>query len=97
MFKRNLLALLAGYTSHVHQTRAVWTSDKFSTRLDVALHLVESHLGGYSRFLYREHATKATALVRTLWFHDIDAINQLQQVLDLIELVNMLLRRGGES
>ena len=77
MLKLYLLALLAGYTGHVHQTRTVRTCDVFSTGLQVALYLVKSHLCRYGSFLYREHAAKATALIRTLRLYHVNAVNQL--------------------
>ena len=96
MFELDIEALLLGHTGHVHQARAVRTGNVFSASLHVTLYLVESHLGRDSRLLDREHATKATALIRTLGLYDVDAVNQLQQVFYLIELLLVVFRRTGE-
>ncbi len=91
MFKLNIQTLLLGYTSHVHQARAVRASDIFGARLDVALHLVLTHLCRDGCLLDREHTTEAAALIRTLRLYNVDAVYQLQQVLNLIELVDVFL------
>ncbi len=74
MFKLYIQALFLGHTCHVHQTGAIRACHIFSTRLDVSFHLVLTHLGTDRCFFYREHATKAAAFVRTLRFHDLNAI-----------------------
>ena len=51
----------------------------------MTLYLVFTHLGTDGCLFDREHTAKAAALVRTLWFNDIDAVHQLQQVLDFIK------------
>ena len=63
----------------------------------MALHLVLAHLGRDSRLFHGEHAAEATALVGALRLHDLNAIHQLQQVLDLVELVHVLLAGRTQS
>ena len=96
MFKLDVEALLLGNARHMHQTRAVRPCDVFSTCLHVALYLVTTHLGTDSGLFNGEHAAKTAAFVRTLRLYDIDAIDELKQVFDLVELLNMLLGRRGE-
>ena len=63
----------------------------------MALYLVLTHLLTDSGLLDREHSTETAALIGTLWFYDLTTLYQLQQILDLIELGDMLLRGRTES
>ncbi len=90
VLKLYLLALLASYTSHVHEARAVRTCNVFGTSLDVALHFVKAHLRTHGSLLDTEHTTETTTLVRTLRLNDINAVNEREQVANLIELQNVL-------
>ena len=75
MLELDVEALLLGNTGHVHQTRAVGTGHVFGTGLNMAFHLVATHLCGYGGLLHREHATETTALVGALRFYHLYAVD----------------------
>ena len=91
MFKLYIQTLLLGYACHVHQTRTVGTGYESGTGLHVPLNLVQSHLRADGCLLHREHTSKAAALIRALGLQYLNAVNQVQQVLDLIKGCHMLL------
>ena len=79
----------------MHQARRVGTRHILGTGGDVALQLVATHLRRHGGLLDGEHAAEAAALVGTLGLDDLDAIDEAEQVLHLIELRNVLL--GGRA
>ena len=97
MFELDIQVLLLSHTCHVHQTRAVGSCNEFRPRIHVAFHLVLTHLLTYCSFLNREHSSKATALIRALWFNYFDSLFQFEKILDLVELRFVLLAGRTES
>ena len=97
MLELDVHAFFLSHASHVHQTRTVGTCYVFGTRLHVSLHLVLAHLSTDGSFLNREHATETAALVGTLGFYHLTAVDQLQQVANLVELLHMFFRRRRKS
>lgn len=97
MYELHLQSLFFGDACHVHQAGTVGAGHVFSTGLDVALHLVLTHLRTDGRLLDGEHTAEAAAFVRTLGLYHLDAFYQLQQVLDLIELGYVLLAGRTQS
>ena len=57
----------------------------------MTLYLIAAHLCRDSGLFDGEHATEPTALVRALWLNDINAVNELQQILNLVKRGHMLL------
>ena len=82
----HLEPLFLGNTSHVHQAGAVWSCHETGTRLHVPLYLVDAHLRTNGRLFHGEHTAKAATLVRALWLKHLDALHQVEQILDLVEL-----------
>ena len=97
MYELHLQSLFFGDACHVHQAGTVGAGYVFGTGLDVALHLVLTHLRTDGRLLDGEHTAEAAAFVRTLGLYHLDAFYQLQQVLDLIELGYVLLAGRTQS
>ena len=91
MLELDVEALLLRHASHVHEARAIRTGDILSTSVNMALHLVKSHLCRDGSLLNREHTAKAATFIRTFRLNDVDAIDQQEQILNLVELRYMLL------
>ena len=85
--------LFLGDSSHVHQTGRIRSGNKLSACSHVALDLVLAHTGRNGRFLNREHTAKSAALILALRLVDGNAFHHIQQVDNLVERLDVSLRR----
>ena len=76
----------------MHETRRVGSRDIFRPGGDVPLYLLFSHTCGNGWLLDGEHAAEAAALVLSLRLMDGDAVDELQEVDDLVEWLDVALR-----
>ena len=71
---------------HVHQAAAVAARDVGSARTHVVLDLVPTHADTDLGLLDRVHPPEAAALIDTLRLDDLDAVDELEEVTDLVHV-----------
>lgn len=89
--------LLLGHALHVHEARRVGSRYIFRTCGDMAAYLLKPHPCRHSLLLDGKHSTESTALVWSFGFYNLYALDESQQVDNLVVSGDITFRRSRQA